>query len=124
MTASATVHAPAARLVEIRTYLLKPDCAAAFVAAFHAALPLLRAAGMDVVAFGRSDHEDESFHLIRAYADRDDLERRQAAFYSSDAWREGPREALVACIDRYANALLWMSRSSVDDLRARNGVCG
>lgn len=110
------------KLVEIRTYRLKPGTADRFIAAFELALPLVRASGMDIVAFGRSDHEHESFYLIRAYDDRGQLETQQAAFYSSDAWLNGPREPLVACLDDYLNTLLWLSEESVEDLRARNGL--
>ena len=110
------------KLVEIRTYKLKPGTAERFVAAFDDALPLVRASGMDVVAFGRSDHEHESFYLIRAYADREQLTRQQDAFYSSDAWRKGPRQPLVDCLEDYLNTLLWLSDESVEDLRARNGL--
>lgn len=110
------------KLVEIRTYKLKPGSAERFVAAFHDALPLVRQSGMDVVAFGRSDHEHESFYLIRAYNDRAELAAQQEAFYSSDAWRYGPREALIACLDDYLNTLLWLSEQSVEDLRSNNGL--
>lgn len=110
------------RLVEIRTYKLKPGTAERFVAAFQDALPLVRESGMDVVAFGRSDHEHESFYLVRAYKDRAHLEAQQDAFYSSDAWRQGPREPLIACLDDYLNTLLWLSEQGVEDLRNNNGL--
>jgi len=110
------------KLVEIRTYKLKPGCAERFVIAFQNALPLVRASGMDVVAFGRSDHEHESFYLIRAYADREQLIAQQDAFYSSDAWRSGPRQALIDCLQDYLNTLLWLSEDSIEDLRSRNGA--
>ncbi|PNS09739.1 NIPSNAP family protein [Solilutibacter silvestris] len=112
------------RLVEIRNYKLKPGSAETFVAAFREALPLVRASGMDVVAFGRSDHEHESYYLIRAYGDRVQLEQQQDAFYSSDAWQKGPRETLVGCLDDYLNTLLWMTETSIEDIRARNGIAG
>jgi quinol monooxygenase YgiN len=108
------------KLIEIRTYKLKPGYAEQFVEALDRALPLVRAS-MDVVAFGRSDHEQESFYLIRAYDSREALESQQDAFYSSQAWRNGPRQALVECIEHYLNTLLWMSASAVEDLR-RNHV--
>lgn len=110
------------KLVEIRTYKLKPGATERFVAAFENALPLVRASGMDVVAFGRSDHEHESFYLIRAYDHREQLDAQQETFYSSDAWRNGPRQPLVDCLEDYLNTLLWMSEASVEDLRARNGL--
>ena len=108
------------RLVEIRSYKLKPGSAERFVAAFRAALPLVRASGMDVVAFGRSDHEHESFWLIRAFESREQLVAQQDAFYSSAAWREGPRQALVDCLDDYLNTLLWLSPRAVEEMRADN----
>ena len=39
------------------------------------AVPMLRAKGMDVVAYGRSDHEEETYFLIRSYQSREALER-------------------------------------------------
>jgi len=108
------------KLIEVRTYRLKPDCAKRFVAAVGEALPLVRASGMDVVAFGRSDHEQESFFLIRAYTSREQLVAQQDAFYGSAVWREGPRQALVDCLDTYLNTLLWLPDEAVDALRVNN----
>lgn len=109
-----------ARLVEVRTYRLKPGHSERFVAAMADALPMVRASGMDVVAFVRSEHEHESYCLIRAYADREQLVAQQDAFYGSDAWRQGPRQALVDCLQDYLNTLLWLSPQSIEDLRSRN----
>lgn len=108
------------KLVEIRTYKLKDGCAQRFVAAFRNALTLVSASGTDVVAFGRSDHEHESFFLIRAYDDHAHLTAQQDAFYSSAAWRHGPRQPLVDCLEDYLNTLVWLSEESVEDLRAKN----
>ena len=108
------------KLIEVRTYKLKPDCAGRFVAAVRVALPLVRASGMDVVAFGRSDHEQESFFLIRAFDSREQLVAQQDAFYGSAVWREGPRQALVNCLDSYLNTLLWLPDEAVDALRANH----
>jgi hypothetical protein len=109
------------RLIEIRSYKLKPggteDIHHAFVTA---ALPLLREWGTDVVAFGPSAHEPDTYFLIRAYADLDDLRKKQDAFYSSDAWRQGPRESIVSQIESYLNTVLWVSQAAIDDLRRLN----
>lgn len=75
---------------------------------------------MDVVAYGRSDHEEDTCFLIRAYADRAALEREQAAFYGSDEWRQGPRAAVVDCIETYMNTLVWLSVEGVESLRGAN----
>ncbi len=108
------------KLIEVRTYRLKPDCAERFVAAVRVALPLVRASGMDVVAFGCSDHEEESFFLIRAFDSREQLVGQQDAFYGSAIWREGPRQALMDCLDTYLNTLLWLPENAVEALRSNH----
>ena len=108
------------KLIEVRTYRLNPGCAERFVAAVRVALPLVRASGMDVVAFGRSDHEEESFFLIRAFDSRAQLVAQQDAFYGSAVWREGPRQALVDCLDTYLNTLLWVPDEAIEALRTNH----
>ena len=109
------------RLVEIRAYQLKPGTAAEFHAAVETlALPMLRDWGTDVVAYGPSAHAPDTYYLIRAYTDLDDLNSRQDAFYDSDEWRSGPREAIVSCIVSYLSTVLWMSPEAIEDLRRCN----
>ncbi|MBT2748764.1 MULTISPECIES: NIPSNAP family protein [unclassified Lysobacter] len=106
-------------LIEIRTYLLKEDAAATFDKVMvEDAIPMIRAYGMDVVAYGQSDHERETRYLIRAYKGRAHLDEQQAEFYASQAWRNGPRPALISCIDTYLNTLLRLSPESVEQLRS------
>ncbi len=110
-------------LVEIRTYRLKPGCLQRFDGILRTrAMPLLLASGMDVVAYGRSDHEEETYFLARAYSDRQMLEQQQADFYGSSAWKLGPREDLVENIDTYLNTLLWLPKSAVDAMRRLNST--
>ena len=108
------------KLIEVRSYRLKPGCAGRFVVAVRQTLPLVRASGMDVVAFGRSDHEEESFFLIRAFDSREQLVAQQDGFYGSAVWRQGPRQELVDCLDTYLNTLLWLPCEAVDALRANH----
>ncbi len=112
-------EAPAARLfVEIRSYQLEPGTAAEFDRLFTTASePMLRRHGIDVVAFGPSLADEDAHYLIRAYASLKDLERSEAAFYGSDEWRLGPREAILACIDSYASIVIEMDGATVDGLR-------
>lgn len=109
------------RLIEVRTYSLKPGRADDFRAIMsQQAMPMLVQSGTDVVAFGRSEHEEETYFLIRAYADVADLTARQDAFYGSQAWRSGPREAVIGCIESYLNTLLWLTPEGVESLRQLN----
>jgi hypothetical protein len=111
-------------LIEIRSYDLTPGSGAAFDRLFlQESLPLLRSFGVDVVAYGVSAHlaspwSDASRYLIRRYADLDDLERSEAAFYGSAAWREGPRAAVLACIATFTAVAIEVSDATVDGLRS------
>ncbi|MBU8974866.1 NIPSNAP family protein [Lysobacter sp. MMG2] len=109
------------RLIQIRTYQLAPGTLLTFHRAFvEAAVPLLRAAGHDVVSFGPSLHKEDAYYLIRAYDDLADLNARQDAFYGSPEWRKGPRETVLAVIQQYLDAVLWLSPDAINDLRRRN----
>ena len=109
------------RLIEVRSYKLKPGAAAAFhAAATAAAVPLLKKFGMEVVAFGPSPHEADAYFLIRGYADLAERNAQQEAFYGSDAWKNGPRESIVPLVESYLNTVLWLSPQAIDDLRRLN----
>jgi quinol monooxygenase YgiN len=109
------------RLLEIRTYRLKPGTIEAFHDAVHTkAVPMLQAKGMDVVAYGRSDHEEETYFLARSYTSREALEREQAEFYGSEDWKLGPRSELVDRIQTYMNTLIWLSEVAVASMRELN----
>src|SRR5437762_12838144 len=90
----------ASRVVEIRSYNLKPGTRDRFHQVFETeALPMLHRWKVDVVAYGPSLHDADSYYLMRAYANAEDRQRSEDAFYASDEWRRGPREAILACID-------------------------
>ena len=109
------------RLIEIRTYRLKPDTNDRFHEAMRdRAVPFIRSKGMDVVAFGASDHEEQTYFLVRAYADRSALETEQSEFYGSTKWRDGPRRELIEHIDSYVNTLITLSDDAIESIRNSN----
>ncbi len=106
------------RLVEIRSYKLKPGSGARFHELVVAqSMPLLRESGTEVVAFGHSAHDPDSYFLVRAYDSLDHRRASQEAFYSSDAWRSGPRQSIVELIDADWDLVLWLSAAAVDAMR-------
>jgi len=106
------------RVVEIRSYRLQPGSRARFHALLgQQSLPLMAAAGIDVLAFGPSLLGDDDYYLIRAFADLADLQSSQEAFYASPAWRCGPRQAIIELIESDSNVVLQMSESAVEALR-------
>jgi hypothetical protein len=79
------------RLVEIRSYALKPGSGEEFHRlVVLASVPMLGRWGIDVVRFGPSLHDVNAYYLVRAYDSMEELERSEADFYGSDEWRLGP----------------------------------
>jgi hypothetical protein len=109
------------KLLEIRIYRLKPNTMSLFHHLVHSqSVPMLRAKGMDVVAYGQSNHEEETYFLARSYANREALEKEQTDFYGAEEWKTGPRNQIVACIDTYMNTLLWVSEEGIASMRELN----
>lgn len=106
------------KLLEIRSYVLKPGSGAAFHDLIsHQSVPLLRQWGMDVVAFGPSVQQQDQYWLMRAFDDLTHLQAAQDAFYASDVWCQGPREAIVSLIESSANSVLWLDQIALEVLR-------
>ncbi len=108
------------RLIEIRSYKLKPGAGPAFERLFREeAQPLLRAYGMDVVAFGQSAHDANSWYLIRVFKDLAHLTKSEDEFYGSSQWRNGPREAVLSHIESYNDTVLTLDADTIKHLRAK-----
>lgn len=117
--ASVTGQAVATTVLEVRVYTLKPGARDTFHARFiRESLPLLRRARVDVVAFGPSLHDADSYYLMRAFASLQERERAESAFYDSREWREGPRDGVLAAIDTYTTAVITVDPLILKGLRA------
>jgi len=110
------------RFVEIRCYTLKPATRAAFHGLLvEQSVPMLHRWQVDVVACGPSAHDDNSYYLIRAYASLAERQQSQDAFYSSNEWRRGPRQAIVDCIESDMSVVIEMDADTIDGLRRAPG---
>ena len=106
------------RIIEIRSYNLKPGTHEKFGAlARDVVRPMLVAHGTDVVAIRGSLADENTYCLIRAYADTAERESSQTAFYGGAAWREGPRESVLACIESFATVVMAADETTIDGLR-------
>jgi hypothetical protein len=106
------------RWVEIRSYNLKEGGRDEFHRlVVQNSIPMLARWEVDVVAFGPSTHDESSYYLIRAYDSLADREASQDAFYSSDEWRQGPREAIIALIESHTSIVIEMEAAVADLLR-------
>jgi len=108
------------KLVEIRSYNLKPGRREEFHRlVLEKSLPLLKRWKVDVVAFGPSPHDENSYYLIRAYKSLEDRQTSQDAFYGSPDWRQGPREAIIALIESDTSIVIEMEEATVNALRRK-----
>jgi ketosteroid isomerase-like protein len=54
---------------------------------------------------------------MRSFASIDARQRGEDAFYGSDEWRQGPREAILACIESYTTIVIRLDAATVAGLR-------
>ncbi len=116
-------QAPPSRIVEVRSYNLKPGTRAQFQALFEReALPMLQRWNVDVVAYGPSLHDQDSWFLMRGFASVEQRQRGEDAFYASDEWIKGPRAAILAGIDTYATTVIAVDEATLRGLRGSGGT--
>jgi NIPSNAP len=106
------------KFVEIRSLNLKTETREEFHRRYlDKALPLLKKWKMDVVAFGPSLHDENSYYVIRAFESLEDRQTREDAYYRSNDWRLGPREEVLALIENYFDVIIEMEEETVNALR-------
>jgi len=111
------------KMIELRSYNLKSGTRREFLRLMaEEAMPMLQRWGVEVVRFGPSLHDEDSCYLIRAYDGLKERQESQDAFYGSDEWKMGPREAIVALIDNYTSVVIEMDERTLDGLRARDPI--
>ena len=108
-------------IIEIRSIILKLGKGAEFQRLYIAeALPLLKRWNFDVVAHGPSLHDKNSYYVIRRFeslAQRDEMED---TYYSSDDWRQGPREQMLALMESYTDIVLELDETTLQGLRKKS----
>lgn len=109
----------AGRVVEIRSYNLKPGTRDTFQQlAERDAIPMLKRWKIDVVSHGPSLHDANSYFLIRSFASIDDRQKSEDAFYGSEEWKTGPRDAVLACIESYTTVVVRLDDATLKGLRS------
>ena len=104
-------------IIEIRSLNLKPGSREEFHRLYvEKALPLLKRWDFDVVAHGPSLHDENTYYVIRRYDSLAQREQMEDAYYASDDWRQGPREAMLALIENYMDIMLEPGEVIVQDV--------
>jgi hypothetical protein len=109
---------PMTHFVEIRSYNWKPGTRDEFHRLFlEEAFPMLQRWKGDVVAYGPSLHDQDSYYLMRRFDSLVQREESENAFYGSDEWKQRPREDIIALIESYTEIVLALDESTLQGLR-------
>ena len=72
---------------------------------------------VDVVAYGPSLHDADSYFLMRGFPGVAERQISEDAFYGSDEWKKGPREAVLAEIISYTTVVVNVDEATLRGLR-------
>lgn len=108
------------KVVEILQYTLRKGAGYKFHQIMHEiSVPLHIRHDIDVVAYGNSLHDTDSYYLIRAFDSEQQMKVVLEEFYASDDWRSGPREEIIARIELSLKSVLVLTQGAIDGLRGR-----
>jgi NIPSNAP len=112
-------------ITEIRIYKLKVNSSDQFSELFtEQSLPMMQRWKVNVVDYGFSLIDNNSFYLIRNYDNIEERKRSQDAFYESAEWISGPEKEIMNCIDTYNTIVIDNStllKKLNDEKRTTNG---
>lgn len=97
-------HSTAAEeVIEILTLEIKPGRRDEFHKIYETqSLPLLKKWNFHVVAYGASLHDANSYYVVRRFKNLEDREKSEDAFYGSNDWKLGPRDAVMGLVEHFA----------------------
>lgn len=95
------------RVYAIRSYNLKPGVRGEFHnLVLKEAIPMLTRWKFNIIDFGPSIHDENSYFIIRGYTSIADMEHQENSFYGSEEWKKGPREAVLGHILNYTTVVI------------------
>ena len=104
----------ATKVIEIRSYVLKSGTRDRLHALLGTEiLPLLSEAGINVVRYGPSLHDETSYVLIRAFESMDQLQEQEDRFYGSDIWKNEYRETVLGMIESWRDIVIEVDESAI-----------
>lgn len=107
-------------ITEIRIYKLKENMATTFYKVFtEQSMPMMKRWNVDVLDYGFSLIDKDSFYLIRNYENLEQRKISQDAFYGSDEWKNGPEQEIMDCIDTYNTSVVDGSKLLLSKIGSR-----
>ena len=106
------------RFVEFRLLRLHPGQRESFTARFaDQLLALHERHGIEVVSWGLSLHDSDSFYVIRAYPSVEGRQETLDALFGSDEWLMNQEEDVWGMIESYNTCVVEASEPLVEALR-------
>jgi hypothetical protein len=94
-------------VLDLRTYKLRPGAGEQFGRILKTdVLPMLDRFGIEVVGYGPSLDDADSYYLVRRFGSISKRNERLDTFYGSEEWRRQQRERVLALIDSFHVLLL------------------
>lgn len=94
-------------IIEIRTYIIKENKRETFHKLIKEnSIPMLKRWKVDVLDYGKSLHDENSYFLIRKYKNLKEREESQSAFYSSEEWISKYEKPIMELIEKYTTFVL------------------
>lgn len=94
-------------ILDVRVYRIRAGKRDEFHAlARDETIPMARRFGQEVVDFGPSTHDADSYYLIRAFPSIDERTEALARFYESEEWRTKYDARVMRLIESYQTAVL------------------
>lgn len=107
------------RIIEIVLYQLKAGTGGKFhQIMMEVSVPLHQSAGLDVLAYGHSMHATDTYFLIRAFDNLEQLAASLDTFYNSDEWLNGPRSDIVARIQSSVKSVMPLNEAAISALKS------
>ena len=78
---------------------------------------ILKRWNFDVVAYGPSLDDVNSYYVIRRFDSLTQREQMEDTYYASDDWRQGPREAILSLMENYTDIVFELDEVTVQGLR-------
>lgn len=76
-------------------------------------LPMMKRWKVNVVDYGFSLIDKDSFYLIRSYENLKQRKENQEAFYGSGEWTNGPEKSIMNCIETYNTSVVDNSKLTI-----------
>ena len=106
------------RFVEFRLLRLHPGQREQFAARFAShLLPLHERHGIEVVSWGLSLHDSDSFYVIRAHQSVEGRQETLDALFGSDEWLMNQEEDVWGMIESYNTCVVEASEPLIEALR-------